>query len=298
MKEGSDRRTSPKKRHPRYLHSTLRIQPPMMDADVQPKITYWKPSEEKGRRRKVELGFPVEEPFESREEAIEYISGDKIVCLRCGRELKALVSHLLAIHEMTAHEYRKLYQIPSRFGLSCAPTRTKKSTALKERLVTGVQKYAHEYPEYLTRKLVGPVGHKRTSYERDAMAARTRGQKHGPATPERREKIRQAAVKRFSKKSERNRNKKYAALGRLSSAASYAVLRWLHAFTGGCRHSWKTTYAEDKKQAVGTKKRCSKCHAYCVRLSDSWGEWIEDPDWKRTVNEKLPNGQWKPRAKE
>ena len=41
-------------------------------------------------RRKVLPGFPIEQPFESIEDVREYMSGDKIVCLRCGKEYKEL----------------------------------------------------------------------------------------------------------------------------------------------------------------------------------------------------------------
>lgn len=76
-------------------------------------------------RRRVLPGYPVEAPFACAADAREYLSADRIRCLRCGRELKVLGVHLLRIHGWTAAQYKEHYRLPLSpgHGLSCQPTR-------------------------------------------------------------------------------------------------------------------------------------------------------------------------------
>ena len=67
-------------------------------------------------------GYPIESPFDSINEIREYLSGDLVTCLRCGRQYKGLASHLKRVHEMTADEYREFYGIPWTYGLVCGET--------------------------------------------------------------------------------------------------------------------------------------------------------------------------------
>lgn len=70
-------------------------------------------------RRRVLPGYPVEpHPF-SLDEVRRYLSGDRIVCLRCGRSFRALGHHLTSIHQITDDEYRALYGLPWVRGLTC-----------------------------------------------------------------------------------------------------------------------------------------------------------------------------------
>lgn len=80
-------------------------------------------------------GFPIEEPFTSRAGVDEYLSGERITCLRCGRKLKRLGGHLKTVHGWTTEEYKMFYQLPlsSGRGLCSAPTRAAYSAALKGR---------------------------------------------------------------------------------------------------------------------------------------------------------------------
>jgi hypothetical protein len=71
-------------------------------------------------RRRVRPGFPREHPFESKEEVEEYLAGDTITCLRCGKEYRKLAAHLEAIHGWTAEGYREHYRIPFTAGLVSA----------------------------------------------------------------------------------------------------------------------------------------------------------------------------------
>lgn len=74
------------------------------------------------RSRKPLPGYPIENPFTSREAIENYLSDDRIICLICGRPFKALTSHL-TLHDMTAEEYKNKYNIPYTFGLARDTTR-------------------------------------------------------------------------------------------------------------------------------------------------------------------------------
>lgn len=71
--------------------------------------------------RKVLPGFPRETPFTTREEVDEYLGGEQIQCLMCGKMYKQLSFHLSRIHEMTTDEYKERFGLPWRRGLCAAP---------------------------------------------------------------------------------------------------------------------------------------------------------------------------------
>jgi hypothetical protein len=73
-------------------------------------------------RRACKSGYPKSFVFKTPEELAAYFSTEKIICLRCGRGFKALVSHLI-IHEMTTEDYKRMYGIPWTYGLSCESTK-------------------------------------------------------------------------------------------------------------------------------------------------------------------------------
>lgn len=79
-------------------------------------------------------GYPVEEPFRSREAIEDYLSDDRIICLLCGRPFKALTSHLGVIHGVTGDEYKDKYNIPYSYGLARETTRKLHSQKMQERL--------------------------------------------------------------------------------------------------------------------------------------------------------------------
>jgi hypothetical protein len=87
----------------------------------------------KPRSRKPLPGYPIEEPFRSREAIIDYLSDDRIICLICGRPFKAMTGHLGAVHEMTADEYKDMYNIPYSYGLARETTRKLLSQAQKDK---------------------------------------------------------------------------------------------------------------------------------------------------------------------
>lgn len=55
--------------------------------------------------------------FRTKEDVIEYLSGDKVTCLRCGREFTNLGPHLRMAHEIDPKDYRQQFHIPQNMGL-------------------------------------------------------------------------------------------------------------------------------------------------------------------------------------
>lgn len=86
------------------------------------------------KRRRVNPGFPVTKPFKTRHEIEEYLSGDKITCLLCGRQMKRLAVHLPKIHGMSVDAYRMKYGLPWGIGVASKPTRDAYRTATKKRV--------------------------------------------------------------------------------------------------------------------------------------------------------------------
>lgn len=70
-------------------------------------------------RRAVQPGYPVTTSFKTRAEVNEYFSGDRIICLLCGRQLRELHVHLKKIHGKTVEWYREYYGLRWRRGLTC-----------------------------------------------------------------------------------------------------------------------------------------------------------------------------------
>ena len=100
---------------------------------------YRKKSDEIDRksRRRIFPGYPIETPFNSIEAVREYISGDSIICLLCGKKFKRLNIHLHFIHEMTADEYKEKYSIPWTYALACEESSKLSADAMHERIDKG-----------------------------------------------------------------------------------------------------------------------------------------------------------------
>lgn len=88
-------------------------------------------------RRQVMPGFPVTEKFLTHEEVHEYLSGDRITCLRCGKSYRSLGNHL-RVHGWTEEQYREFYGLPWTIGLSCRGTREKHRVAGRKNVEKGV----------------------------------------------------------------------------------------------------------------------------------------------------------------
>jgi|GEM_PF-2171876 len=79
-------------------------------------------------------GYPKSFKFENRDQLEEYLSGDRITCLLCGRSFKALASHIKLIHGVGEAEYKDRFGIPWRTGLQSAATTKKKVAAGKRKM--------------------------------------------------------------------------------------------------------------------------------------------------------------------
>jgi len=69
-------------------------------------------------------GFPITEKFTTIESIREYLYGEKICCLICGRTYKGLLGHIPA-HKISADEYKERFGLPYRTGLTSAGTKIK-----------------------------------------------------------------------------------------------------------------------------------------------------------------------------
>lgn len=88
--------------------------------------------EDGGAKFPPETIFPWQGTFASRSQVFDYLDGDKIVCLVCGRWFRQLASHLAAKHASNAADYKDRYQIPHTAGLSGRDTKTVRSRKARE----------------------------------------------------------------------------------------------------------------------------------------------------------------------
>jgi hypothetical protein len=91
-------------------------------------------------RRIVLPNFPIEEPFLSVDDVKQYLSGEKIICLLCGKSYKSLGVHLMRIHGITIDDYKLKYKIPWTYGLACGDTKEKHRAIRKQQLQDGIVK--------------------------------------------------------------------------------------------------------------------------------------------------------------
>lgn len=73
-------------------------------------------------RRKVMPGYPIEKPFETREQVEAYLNVDRLICLLCGKTYKSLCTHL-SVHGTNADAYKEKYGLPWGCGLTCVTTK-------------------------------------------------------------------------------------------------------------------------------------------------------------------------------
>ena len=79
----------------------------------------------KRQAREVREGFPREAPFTSIDEIKEYLHGDRILCLLCGKPYLGLSPHLSKIHKMKGDDYRAKYGLPFGCGLTAEGVKEK-----------------------------------------------------------------------------------------------------------------------------------------------------------------------------
>lgn len=69
--------------------------------------------------RAVIPGYPKTEKFKTEDEIEEYLSGDRITCLLCGKLYVQLGGyHTVRIHNMTAYDYKEMFGIPQKYALT------------------------------------------------------------------------------------------------------------------------------------------------------------------------------------
>jgi hypothetical protein len=81
--------------------------------------------------------FPWRGRFETKTEIDDYFAGDKVRCLLCGKQFKALSSHLGRVHDVTVDDYREQYGLPWQRGLCGAGTTEKMSKNMLNRRNNG-----------------------------------------------------------------------------------------------------------------------------------------------------------------
>jgi ROS/MUCR transcriptional regulator protein len=69
-------------------------------------------------------------PFQTMHEVDDYLSGNTITCLVCGKSLQRLNRHIQSAHHLTPYEYRAQFGIPFSRSLTSAPSRAKSSALM------------------------------------------------------------------------------------------------------------------------------------------------------------------------
>ena len=88
-------------------------------------------------RRRVLPGYPKNFIFKSYDEYKQYFVGDRIICLLCGKEYRALGNHLRISHETDIEDYKKKYGILWTKSLLCNDSHEIQSRNTKERIANG-----------------------------------------------------------------------------------------------------------------------------------------------------------------
>jgi predicted transcriptional regulator len=69
-------------------------------------------------------------PFQTMREVDDYLSGDAIVCLICGKGFQRLNSHLQRMHQVPADDYHRRFGIPFGRALATVSSRAKSGAAM------------------------------------------------------------------------------------------------------------------------------------------------------------------------
>ena len=105
-------------------------------------------------RRKIMPGYPVEKPFETRQEIDDYLNSDRLVCLLCGKTYKSLCGHL-SVHGTNADDYKEKYGLPFGAGLTCITTKTMNVKHGKRLVAEGIFRppTPEEHKEMMAKKV-------------------------------------------------------------------------------------------------------------------------------------------------
>ena len=66
--------------------------------------------------RMIKTGYPLQTQFTNREEIEEYLSGDRVTCLLCGKDYKDVGLHI-KVHGTNIDDYKYRYGIPQRYSI-------------------------------------------------------------------------------------------------------------------------------------------------------------------------------------
>ena len=69
-------------------------------------------------------GYPITDKFSSINAINEYLNGEKITCLLCGRHYKSITAHI-SVHGISTDEYKEKYGLPYSKGLTSLGTKSK-----------------------------------------------------------------------------------------------------------------------------------------------------------------------------
>ncbi len=75
------------------------------------------------RARQILPGYPWDGHFTTREQVADYLSGDRIACLLCGKTYELLAPHVRRIHGLPIEEYKARFGIPQNQGCASADFR-------------------------------------------------------------------------------------------------------------------------------------------------------------------------------
>jgi len=89
------------------------------------------------RLREVLPGFPWDGIFQTKEEIMIYLNGDRVICLLCGKPYKGLGLHLHRIHNITVEAYKLRYGLPWTRGMNCLETTKIQSENMKTKIQNG-----------------------------------------------------------------------------------------------------------------------------------------------------------------
>jgi DNA-directed RNA polymerase subunit RPC12/RpoP len=112
-------------------------------------------------------------PFQTLAEVDDYLSGDTITCLLCGKRLQRLHKHLYGVHNMGPDEYRTVFGIPYQRSLTSAPSRAKTGAAMTpERIEAFKRLRSHRSPGSRGKSPKGRVPAVINQWRKDAEGGR------------------------------------------------------------------------------------------------------------------------------
>lgn len=83
------------------------------------------------------------EPFATEVEIADYLSGDSIECLECGRRFRMLTGRHMATHGMTQEEYRARWGLPRGAALAIREVREARSAIIRHAIDSGALTHDH-----------------------------------------------------------------------------------------------------------------------------------------------------------